>query len=435
MPVEVVPDTWAVLIAYMPGMLALLLLSSFFSGSEAAFFSLTLSQKRQLQHPSRACRLARALLNRSDRLLMGILFWNLAINLVYFSVASRIALTIQSAASTGESNSHGLAAAFMVVVLIVIILFGEFLPKSVAVLNPLPIAKFVAIPLSLAVRCIDVFLPILTFANEASRRILWPGLKPESYLELSDIDRAVELSTSDSKLFQQEKEVLQNVISLSDIRVEEWMRPRTQYLVFRPPLDIKQLGGQRTPSGYMLVTDPEGREIVSAVDLHSLLPHEVDDLQNRRVPLVVVPWCATVADALLKLKQSGCKVAVVVNEYGETVGILTWEEIFEAILQLEHKQSKRQLARAEIRQVGHGQWVATGITKLRRLERLLGIRLDTSNNLTVTGLVQEQLRRLPEEGDVCVVDGWRFEVIDAALRGEVLFKISSDDSEQGDREA
>lgn len=418
-------ESLAAIWTYLPGMLLLLLVSGFFSGSEAAFFSLTLTQRRELSRGSRSGRIASSLLARSERLLMGILFWNLAINISYFSLVSQASLSIDP-----EVAAPRFAAIMAIAALVLIIVFGEFLPKSFAVLYPLKVVKLVAIPLAIAIRLLDWFLPIIKIANEASRRLLWPGLKAENYLELADLDRAIELSTDDAQLYEQERQVLRNIIQLSEISVEEWMRPRTQYRSFSPPLSVEQLGGKKTPSGYMLVTDADSREVVSAISLNSILPSEAENLARRKKALVVIPWCATLADALKKLRDAKRRVAVIVNEFGETIGILTWEDIFEAVLHSEDSQSHRELARAEVHLEAPGVWLATGMTKLRRLERLMGRRLDVTRNLTVGGVVQEQLHRLPEKGDVCFLEDLRLEVVDAGKRGRILIRISQGTAEQ-----
>jgi CBS domain containing-hemolysin-like protein len=400
---------------YLPGMLVLLLLSAFFSGSEAAFFSLTLTQRRTLLRGSSSARLAHQLVGRSERLLMGILFWNLAVNLTYFSLVSRAALSLPVATHASLLTITGLVS---------IIIFGEFLPKSLAVLTPLVVVKIVAWPLSVAIRLLDGFLPVIKLVNEASRRLLWPGLKPENYLEQADLERAIELSTDDAQLAEQERQVLRNVIQLSEISVEEWMRPRTQYRSFVPPLTMEQLGGEKTASGYMLVTNQSGREVTSAIRLSSILPDDIDDLAAKKKPLVVIPWCATIAEALKRLRHAKRRVAVVVNEYGETIGILTWEDIFEAILHSEDSLSHRELVRAEVRLESPGVWLASGMTKLRRLERLMGRRLDVGRNLTVGGVVQEQLHRLPELGDVCSLEDLLLEVVQVGEMGQIMVRIS-----------
>ncbi|MCA9128434.1 MAG: DUF21 domain-containing protein [Planctomycetales bacterium] len=410
------PESISIIWAYIPGMLLLLTLSGFFSGSEAAFFSLSLSQRRSLEKKRVRNVRALSLLARPERLLMGILFWNLAINLAYFSLVSRASLSM-------DFSSPSRAALFTFGSLVSIIVLGEFLPKSVAVLYPVVFIRIVSMPLNVAIRLLDGFLPAIKLVNEASRRLLWPGLEPEPYLEIADLDRAVELSTGDSQLLEHERSVLRNIIGLSEIRVEEWMRPRTQYLSFKPPLSISQLEGRRTPSGYMLVTSENDNELVAAIDLTSLLPEQCQNLAEHQRPLVVVPWCATIADALKRLRENELRVAVVVNEFGETIGILTWDEIFEAILQVEQVPSQRALAKAEVRMAEPGVWLASGLTKLRRLERVIGKRLDFSRSLTVAGVVQEQLRRLPEAGDVCVTKSLKFEVVEASMRGDIVVRV------------
>jgi CBS domain containing-hemolysin-like protein len=202
------------------------------------------------------------------------------------------------------------------------------------------------------------------------------------------------------------------------------MRPRTQFRTFKPPVTLESLGGERTPSGYVLITDANGHEPASAVDLSRLGSTATADLRQLSEPVEVVPWCATIADALNKLTQANRRVAVVVNEFGETIGVITWDDILEAILQVQDNVSQRDLAKAEIKDLGDGVWQATGMTKLRRLERVIGRRIDASGSLTVGGVIHENLRRLPENGDSCFLDGLRLEIVQTAARGEMLVQIT-----------
>ena len=98
--------------------------------------------------------------------------------------------------------------------------------------------------LALAVRALDPVMPLLKAVNVLSRRLLWPGFEPEPYLEVADLERAIELSTSDANLIEQEQAVLRNIVSLSETRADECMRPRMQFMVFRPPVRLADLGGR-----------------------------------------------------------------------------------------------------------------------------------------------------------------------------------------------
>ncbi|GIW99555.1 MAG: hemolysin activation protein [Pirellulaceae bacterium] len=392
-------------------------MSGFFSGSEAAFFSLTPLQRRELQRKGRAGQAALRLLEDSERLLMGILFWNLGINLAYFSLCSLIALRV-----TEFYHHEAIGLVFSLGSVVLIVVVGEFLPKSVALAFPMVLVRFVAFPLSLMLRIADFALPPIKLVTEVSRRIIWPGFQAEPYLELADLDRILQLSSHEANLAEQESRLLRNVIQLTDIRVEEWMRPRTEYRTFRPPVQLTDLGGKRTPTGYILITDPDGKEIQSYVYLGDLARDQgtIDELAQ---PVLVVPWCTSIAHALESMQRFDRRVAVVVNEFGETVGVLTREDIIDAVFQAVNSQAQPELSKSEIVPEGPGVWRATGLTKLRKLERVIGRPIRTGGSLTIAGAVQEHLHRLPEVGDTCELDGLHLEVIKAGRRGQVLVRI------------
>ncbi len=138
--------------------------------------------------------------------------------------------------------------------LLVIIFASEMLPKSIAVLSARRFAGLVGIPLAVAIRLLDPVMPMLRLISLLSRRLIWPKFAAEPYLEVSDLERAIELSSSDTPVIEQERATLRNIVMLSDIRAEEWMRPRTQFVTFQPPVSLADLNGkndsQRLPAGH-----------------------------------------------------------------------------------------------------------------------------------------------------------------------------------------
>ena len=163
------------LLPLLPGLLTmtvLLLCSAFFSASEAAMFSLRRAQSRVSPPGSRAQQTIARLLTDPQRLLTAVLFWNLLMNLSYFTIGSIISLKLQQA-------DHATAAgAFAVGSLVTIILFGEMLPKSLGVLQSQRLAVWLAIPLAATVRTVHPLLPIFRLATLLSRRLLWPNFAP-----------------------------------------------------------------------------------------------------------------------------------------------------------------------------------------------------------------------------------------------------------------
>jgi CBS domain containing-hemolysin-like protein len=405
-------------IAWLAAMGVLILCSGFFSSSEAALFLLTAQQRRDMVAGSSAQRTAARLLDDPDRLLTAVLFWNLVINVTYFAMASIASIRLEASGRTE------LAGLFAVAALVTIIFFSEMLPKSVAVLQPRKLATWVAMPLALAVRLVDPVIPVLRTTNLLSRRLIWPRFAPEPYLEVSDLERAVELSTTDAALLKHEKTVLQNIVLLSSIHAEELMRPRMQFLSFNPPVSLSDLEGQAPPSGYVLVTEEDSDEIAGAIPMRAVANVPPENLDRYAEQIVYVPWCTSAAHAMDQMRQDARRVAAVVNEFGETVGILTFDDILDTIFSATASRSERLFHRSPIEMVGHQRWRVTGMTALRRLAKAFDVQLPASKSVTVAGIVQEVLGRVPQPGDICQWGRFWFEVLELPERGQMVVQLT-----------
>jgi CBS domain containing-hemolysin-like protein len=405
-------------------MCILVLSSAFFSSSEAALFYLGSKDRLAMSKGSRAQRMAIALLADPDRLLTAVLFWNLLVNLVYFTISSIICIRLEA---KGQATT---AATFAFGTLLTLIVFSEMLPKCLSVLKPRVGAAFLAVPLTPLVRIIDPVLPVLRSANTISRRLLFPRFQPEPHLRVGDLERAVQFSTSDAALLEQEQNVLQNIVSLSEIRADELMRPRTQFMSFRPPVSLSDLSGKMPPSGYLLVTEPDSDEVASAIDLHSLSSIPAEHLEYHAEPVVYVPWSTNVAEAFESMRDRDRQVAVIVNEHGETIGVLTFEDILDTIFSNAPSRSKRLLKRVPIRPHAPGVWQVTGMTSLRRLAKHFEVDLPPGKSVTVAGVVQEILERFPEVGDTCRWGPFRFEVVAVPRRGPIVALLTLEQDEE-----
>jgi putative hemolysin len=296
--------------------------SAFFSGGEACLFSLRQPDRQKLATGTRAQRLAVALLEAPDRLLSAVLFWNLMVNMTYFAVASIVSFRLERFRCR---QSLALPVRGWLVVK------SDSLQRDAAQDAGGPLGADAGWLLRAAVgrrsAVGESHLARLQLMTLFSRRLIWPRFQPEPYLEISDLGRAIDVSTTDAQLAEQEQMVLNHIVAMSDIRLEEWMRPRTQFLSFRPPVDWPDLEGRMTPSGYLLVTDQEGAEVCGAVDLLELYELPRGNVDRDAAPIVYLPWCATLADAFQQLYQQDRDVAAVVNEFGDTIGVLTYEDI------------------------------------------------------------------------------------------------------------
>lgn len=411
---------WTGLIGLLAGMLVVLLLSAFCSASEAALFYLRPAQRQRMARGTRRERAAARLLADPDRLLATILFCNLAVNLLFFSLSSLLCMWLEQL----EGWSSWWTVVTASAALLILILLGELLPKTFGVLASEWLGPAVAALLELAVRIIGPLTGLLERINVVSQRVLFPGFQPEQYLEASDLERAIEISGADQSLVRQEQAALRNMVELGSIRVDEWMRPRTQFEVFQPPVSLADLGERVPVGGYLLVAEPGGEEIGGAVRLDRCRDLPAQHLEHLATPVIYLPWCATVADAMQRMSADERDVVVAVNEFGETIGVLTLDDILETVFTYAPSRSKRLLDRNPLHPIDENRWVVAGIMSLRQLARRLGVELPRTHSVTVAGVIQETMQRVAQVGDQCQWGPLDFRVIDIAGPGNMAVEMT-----------
>jgi len=402
---------------WLPGamaMAALVILSAFFSASETALFYLSRDELRKMQTGRPSERLAASLMRDPDRLLSVVLFWNLVVNLLYFAVSLIAARRLVIA-------GHPSAAAMLSLVgFVALILLGEIAPKSLAVNFRHPIAILASRPVALSARMLDPVLPFFAATTSALQRIFWPRLKQEPYLEVDDIERAVETSHLGVEIAQIEQQILTRILELSDMTVEEVMRPRGTYHVWQAPVHLADLKSRGTIPEVLLIAGEDRDNVTLALmlyDLTSLPEHHFEAVAEQ---VIYVPWCATVAETLAMLRSSMVSVASVISEYGETVGVITEDDILDTLLNPLSSRSKRLLEREPITQDDEGHMIVDGLTSLRYLANWLDVDYDVEGDwpVTIVALLHDELERFPVVGDECEWEGYRLRVVLAGEPGD-----------------
>ena len=127
--------------------------------------------------------------------------------------------------------------------------------------------------------------------------------------------------------------------------------------------------------------------------------------------MAYVPWKASAASVLETLRKAKKPVAAVVNEFGETVGVVTIDDLLRRIFAPQTGRSEMLWRRTSIHRVGAGVWQVTGITGIRRLERFFGLTLPPTRHFTIAGVLQERLERVPRVGDECDWGPFRLRVV------------------------
>ncbi len=414
--VAIVIDTWPWLLA----MFAFIGLAAFFSASEAALFMLRSPDRCALMRGGPSARAAAHLLDDPERVLSAVLFWNHGIILIYFTIGSSVSLRI-------SDQGGSMAAIFAFGSLLVLIFFSEMLPKSIGVLNPQRVSTLVGLPLATLVCVVDPMLPVLRTINLLSRRLIWPRFEPEKYLDTADIERAIRLSTDDADMLASEQMVLRNIVSMSDIRMDEIMQPRLHFQTFRLPVTWEDIKVKLPPNGYLFLTDEQGDDVVAFVNLQEPTRLFEKCLDTAAEPVVYVPWCAAAPDALEMMQTRDCEVAVVVNEMGETIGVATFEDMLTAMFAQEFERSDRLLEETAISKVDEGVWRVTGMTSIRQLTKYFQRELlPSGRSVTIAGVLQAQLQRLPVAGDKCHWAGFAIRVLENPKRGYITLELILD---------
>ena len=404
---------------WSPGALAMVLLiigSGFFSGSETALFYLSRDELRRFQTGGPSARLAASLMRDPDRLLTVVLFWNLMINLSYFAVSLVTAKRLVDEGYPAIAGGISLGALFG------IILFGEVIPKSVAVIFRRRIAISASWPLAIAVRILSPILPMLSVTTRGLKRAMFPNLKAEPYFEINDIERAIDSSEVGTEIIQLEQKILGRIVELTEMKAEELMRPRGTYPVLQPPIELKELVGLTQEFPYLLISEGESESLVGAIPLAEMSAFPKTNLESSAEAVVYIPWCGKVSEALSKMRMELVSVAVVLNEYGESIGIITEDDAIDTLLNPESSRAKRLLDREPVRELKDGRILADGLTTLRYLSQRVGFEYEPRDDglLTIAALMHDRLARFPIVGDECDWEGFRFRVTKAGEPGESI---------------
>jgi putative hemolysin len=238
----------------------------------------------------------------------------------------------------------------------------------------------------------------------------------------------VNVSDLSAEMIRQEKEILHNILDLSEIQVEEVMRPRGSYTALPAPIRAADLGGKMPAGDYVAIVQPGSDDVEAAIALSSFSLIATDRLDEAAAEVVHVPWCATLATVLTLLREQFADVASVVNEYGETIGIVTYDDVLDTVLIPEPQRAVRFLAREPVLEVAPGCYHAEGITPLRHLASRLGIDYEPGSDelVTLAGLLHERLEHMPTVGDQCSWQGFQVRVIEVSKRGRLRAAINKE---------
>jgi len=387
------------------GMVVLLLCSAFFSGTETALFSLTREQMKVLRGHSRpAERMLALLTNNPSGLLIAILFGNLVVNILFFSMSAVLALEV------GRCCGDGWQAVVGVVVLLLVILFGEIVPKAVAISFAERVVRLNALPL---LSWFHFMGPIRRGLEMITRR-MEPDGEHDLQLDSAELKMLIDATHHDPSFGKQEKAIVEDIVNLPEIRVRELMVPRVKQLFRRADAPAGEALAEAAERELELLPIYEVDEdnITGVVEVRDLFVNADPSrpLSAFARPVKFVPETKRADEMLREFFAEELRLVCVVDEYGGLAGTVCLEDLLEEVVgefDVLDVPSVEQLGEAIYRLQG-----SLGIREWRSLfvgflpdEVMRDLALDT-----LSGLVVSLLKRMPKSGDVARVGNLCFTV-------------------------
>lgn len=395
------------------GLVCLLLASAFISGSEVAYFSLSPLDLNNLEKNSgKSSRLACRLLDNQERLLATIVVCNNFVN---------VAIVILAALITGSlvdfTFSPALGFLFQVVTItFLLLLFGEILPKLYANHNPARFALFMARPLSLMQKLVK---PVSYLLMGSSYWIHRRMNKKRENLSIDDLSHALDLASPSLK---EDRKILKGIVDFGNKAVTEIMRPRIDVVAVDTSTGMNKLISIILESGYSRIpvfseTFDNVRGILYVKDL---LPHHQkgDSFKWQTLirPPYFVPETKKINDLLKEFQIQKIHMAVVVDEYGGTTGIVTMEDIIEEIVG--EISDEFDLEELYFSKLDDRNYIFEGKTPLNDFYKILNLDHDVFDDIrgdadTLAGLILEYEGEIPEKNKKIVYRQFEF-VIESA---------------------
>ena len=411
--------------------------SAFFSASETAFSSLNqirLKSRAEDGDPSAARVLAMS--EQYDKLLSTILIGNNIVNIAAASIGTVL--------FTRLLDPQRGATVSTIVLTIVVLIFGEVTPKSLAKEMPERVATAVSPFLSLLMLLLSPLTWLFTQWKKLLGHFIHSG-EADTITE-GELMTMVSEAENDGELTDRESQLIRSAIEFDDVEVEEILTPRVDVVAVEDTTSLEELAQTFAESGYsrLPVYHDNIDNIIGVVhekDFYLAKLKKAATVEELVVPTLYTTGTTQISQLLRTLREQHHHMAVVVDEYGGTEGIITLEDILEELVGEiwdEHDEVTE-----DFRQQSDGSWLVAGSASVDDLFETLDLPEDEDiDSNTVNGLVQEKTRHLPKVGDHFTLDHFEGVVTRTARRRVTEVRLSpipepeekGEDKEKSDRE-
>ncbi|MBL4852638.1 MAG: HlyC/CorC family transporter [Robiginitomaculum sp.] len=395
----------------LAAILALIVFSGFFSGSETALTAASRSRiHARAKDGSKGAVVVAKLLESRERLIGALLLGNNLVNILASALMTGLMLSL--------FGDVGVVYATVVMTLLVLI-FAEVLPKTYAITRPDEAAITVARPVSLVVL---LFAPIVSAIQVLVNGVLRLfGVKSDvgSWTMADEIRGAVNLHTHEGRVDKSERDQILGVLNIGDLSVEEVMIHRKNLVMIDANLEPEKIVKQVLDSGHSRLPLWRGEKdnvtgILHAKDLLGALADTGGKMNGLNIDkLLRAPWfvpeTTSVLTQLRMFQQRRAHFALVVDEYGALMGVVTLEDIIEEIVGDIQDEFDEEVEGVKLAK--DGSVIVAGDVPVRDLNRARDWGLPDADAVTIAGLIIHETQTIPDVGQEFSFHGHRFEII------------------------
>ena len=414
-------------------LIILLILSALFSGSEVALFSLNRKKiEKYFEKSSYRLSYLKSLLDAPRRLLVTILIGNTVVNVAVSIIA--VSLALEFAAWKGIQINIILTAQ-IILLTIVVLIFGELIPKVYASKNPLKFSSVVIFPVYWISAIIFPLSELITeLIKIISSKIKFD--KSRSVITEEELSSLGEIAQQKVKIEEEEQEIIASFVEFKTVVISEIMTPRVDIISVPNTISYDELISTITKSGHsrIPVFGESLDEILGFVYAKDLLPFINDEEKRKEFsivnlirPALFVPEAKRINILLSEFQEKKMHIAIVVDEYGGTSGLVTLEDIIEEVVGEIWDEFDQQ--EQNIKEVGKNKFVVQGKTTIHELNEWFDESLVEENEDydTVGGMIYNAAGSVPKEDFSLTVGNYKFtvkEVLKKRIKKVILEKTS-----------
>ena len=419
----------------------LIVISGFFSASETALtsFRSIYLEKLEEEKQYRKVELLKKWLKNPNEMLTGLLVGNNVVNILASSLATVVTMNVIGGTST---SSIAIATIGMT---IIILIFGEITPKIIAKNQTIRIAKAVVTIIYYLTVILKPIIKILMFISKFIGRILGIDLKDNESLMITedDIISFVNVGEAEGVIEEEEKEMIHSIVTFGETTAKEVMTPRTSMLAFEGNRTIDEIWDELVENGFSRI--PVYEETIDNIigvlyikDIFEIIKNKKTDvpIKNFVRPGYFVPETKSIIEILRDFRSMKVHIALVLDEYGGIVGLVTIEDLIEEItgeIRDEFDTEEGEF----IHKIDENTYEVDGMIDIETLDKDLSIKLPVSEGYeSLGGLIVTELRRVAEPGDELVLDGVKLKVLEVDKKrvSKVLVQTNYSGDDDGSEE-